>query len=49
MSLRSHASVSLIISGIVSFLIGVAPGSSTLWGAGLVGAGLAIGVLRILM
>ncbi|MFH5800241.1 hypothetical protein [Haladaptatus sp. CMAA 1911] len=49
MSLRSHASVSLIISGIVSFLIGVAPGSSTLWGAGLVGAGLAIGILRILV
>jgi hypothetical protein len=48
MSVRSHASVSLITSGIVSFLIGVAPGSSTLWGAGLVGAGLAIGTLRIL-
>ncbi|WP_231186157.1 hypothetical protein [Haladaptatus sp. DYF46] len=49
MSLRSHASVSLIISGIVSFLIGVAPGSSTLWGVGLVGAGLVVGLLRILI
>ncbi len=48
MSLRSHASVSLIISGIVSFLIGAAPGSSMLWGAGLIGAGVVIGVLRLL-
>ncbi|MCO8242511.1 MULTISPECIES: hypothetical protein [unclassified Haladaptatus] len=47
MSLRSHASVSLIISGIVSFLIGAAPGGSMLWGAGLVAAGVVIGVLRL--
>ena len=47
MSLRSHASLSLIVSGIVSFLIGAAPGGSMLWGAGLVAAGVVIGVLRL--